>query len=77
MSESSYPPPVDKLLTYGDCSQLPRWPNYLELGIEPEHIPDLIRMATDEDLRWVDSDLLKVPTCRKLLPAIRYSAVTL
>jgi hypothetical protein len=36
------------------------WPNYLELGLGPEQIPELIRMATDEDLNWADSDSLEV-----------------
>src|SRR5260370_624667 len=55
---SSYPPPVNQLLTYGEVgSQSPdTWPNYLELGLGPEHIPDLIRMAADEKLNEADID---------------------
>ncbi len=64
MGIESYAPPVDKLLTYGDAHKHggnPQdWPEYLELGIGPEHIPDLIRMATDEELRWADSESLEV-----------------
>lgn len=60
MEINRYPPPVDKLLTYGDCRELYPWPDYLELGLGPEHIPDLIRMATDEELRWADSESLEV-----------------
>ncbi len=64
MGINSYAPPVDKLLTYGDAHEHggnPQdWPEYLELGIGPEHIPDLIRMATDEELRWADSESLEV-----------------
>jgi len=64
MGRESYTPPVDKLLTYGDGREIgenPKdWPQYLELGIGPEHIPDLIRMATDEELRWAESDTLEV-----------------
>jgi Protein of unknown function (DUF1186) len=62
MDTASYPPPVDKLLTYGDCRNI-HWPdgtNYLELGFGPEHIPDLIRMAKDPELRWAYSDTLEV-----------------
>ena len=60
-SVSEYPPPVDRLLTYGDCRELRKWPDYVaELGLGPEHIPDLIRMAMDEELRWADSDSLEV-----------------
>ncbi|HEY4033891.1 MAG TPA: DUF1186 domain-containing protein [Ktedonobacteraceae bacterium] len=55
---SSYPPPVNQLLNYGKAgSRLPEtWPNYLELGLSPEHIPDLIRIVADETLNDVDSD---------------------
>lgn len=61
-SISDYAPPVDKLLTYGEGKNAApdKWPNYLELGLGPEHIPDLIRMATDENLNWADSDSLEV-----------------
>jgi hypothetical protein len=55
-----YSPPVDRLLTYGDCRKFHQWPNYLELGLTQEHVPELIRMATDEDLHWADSDSLEV-----------------
>jgi hypothetical protein len=51
---SDYPPPVDALLTYG-VSEGPwqdEWPDYpAALGLGPEHVPDLIRMATDRELR--------------------------
>ena len=37
--------------------KIDRWPDYLtELGITSEHIPELIRMATDEELNYADSD---------------------
>src|SRR5690242_3836273 len=59
---SNYSPPIDKLLTYGqpDPAQPEKWPNYLESGIGPEHIPDLIHMATDEQLHQADSESLEV-----------------
>src|SRR2546421_7297589 len=62
MNVDTYPPPVNKLLTYGASKSVlwQNWPNYAELGIGPEHIPDLIRMATDEELRWADSESLEV-----------------
>ena len=63
MTESSYPHPVSQLLTYGDCLELPPWPeelDYLPLGFGQEHIPDLIRMALDDDIFWADSDSLEV-----------------
>src|SRR5947209_6419078 len=62
VNTSSYSPPVDQLLTYGEghLGSPDKWLNYLELGIGPAHIPDLIRMATDEKLNWADSDSLEV-----------------
>ena len=60
MTSGTYPPPVDKLLTFGDCQNLPEWPNYPELGLGPEQTPDLIRMAIDEELNHAASDSLEV-----------------
>ena len=60
MDDCGYSPPVDKLLTYGDCRGFDGWPDYLELGLTQEHVPELIRMATDEELNWADSDSLEV-----------------
>lgn len=60
MNTASYPSPVDKLLTFGDCRNLRDWPSYLELGLSAEHINDLVRMATDAELNWADSDSLEV-----------------
>lgn len=58
MSTETYAPPVAKLLAYGEPEPVlsEDWPNYLELGIGPEHIPDLIRMVADKDLRTTDPD---------------------
>jgi len=52
MGTTDYPPPVDKLLTYGrpEPSNAQYWPDYLELGLGAEHIPDLLRMTADEEL---------------------------
>ncbi len=60
--KTSYQPPVDKLLTYGESNLMKpdEWPDYRELGIGPEHIPDLIRMATDEELNEADSESREV-----------------
>jgi hypothetical protein len=61
MIATSYSPPVDKLLTLGDArDSTAHWPDYLALGLGPEHIPDLIRMATDEELHWADSESREV-----------------
>ncbi len=56
MSTITYLPPIDKLLTLGKAEPVivDNWPNYLELGIGPEHIPDLIRMARDHEIRSIE-----------------------
>jgi len=59
-TETRYPSPTSRLLTLGDCRKMREWPDYLELGIGPEHIPDLIRMALDEELHRTGSDSMKV-----------------
>ncbi|MBN1285419.1 MAG: DUF1186 domain-containing protein [Anaerolineae bacterium] len=51
-----YPPPVDKLLTLGEAAFLSRWDNYARHGFGPDHIPDLIRLATDQALLEEDSE---------------------
>lgn len=53
MPRNSYSSPVNQLLDYqpGTGQLSPdEWPDYQELGITAEDIPELIRMATDEDL---------------------------
>ncbi len=52
MNTTTYPAPVDKLLTIGkpEVVEVEDWPNYLELGLGPEHIPDLLRMLADTEL---------------------------
>ncbi len=56
MSTTTYTPPVDKLLTLGEPEPFvpEKWPNYLELGLGPEQIPDLIRMATDHEIHSIE-----------------------
>ncbi len=56
MMEHDYPSPVSELLALGACRRQSRWPEYLALGLGPEHVPDLIRMTLDEDLHRADSD---------------------
>jgi len=60
MSEPNYPFPVSELLKQGDSPGEPTWPDYRSLGLGPEHIPDLIRMATDEALHDADCESLEV-----------------
>jgi len=48
-----YPSPVDKLLTLGKPEAYSNvWQDYAALGIGPEQIPDLIRLALDNELRY-------------------------
>lgn len=48
MIERNYSDPVKKLLQLrmpeGD-----EWPDYLAMGVTPEHIPELIELVQDED----------------------------
>jgi HEAT repeat protein len=50
MDEQTYLPPVSELLTLGACEVGGEWLDYTALGIGPEHIPELIRMAMDPEL---------------------------
>ena len=59
MTTINYPQPVDKLLTLGDARNMIGWPDYLALGLGQEHIPDLVRMALDEEL-WAGPESLEV-----------------
>ena len=57
MTSTPYTFPLDKLLTLGDARPtMSRWPDYRQYGLAPEHIPDLVRMATDEELYLAGSD---------------------
>lgn len=60
MGEENYRDPVKKLLRLGDVRKFKDVPNYLTYGLKAEHIPDLIRMAIDEDLLWADSETKEV-----------------
>jgi hypothetical protein len=56
-----YQPPVEKLLTLGNCHKITNEYNYIaELGLDKKHIPDLIRMAIDQRLSGADSASLEV-----------------
>ena len=47
-----YLPPLDQLLALGrpEAGYREPWPDYLAMGFAEEHVPELIRMATDEEL---------------------------
>jgi len=49
-NERPYSQPVNMLLSRGDPGRAAQWPDYLAMGLGPEQIPELIRMATDESL---------------------------
>jgi len=52
-----YPEAVSHLLTLGEIEWNAEWADYAALGVGPEHIPDLIHLAVDEDLYEDDWDL--------------------
>jgi hypothetical protein len=53
---TDYPAPVNQLLTLGrPKGSGGEWPNYLALGLSAEHVPDLIRLATDLALNREDT----------------------
>ena len=58
----TYAAPVDQLLTLGDPRERhnPAWLRYVDLGLTQEHVPELIRMATDDELHWADGESLEV-----------------
>jgi hypothetical protein len=59
---TSYLPPLDQLLALGRPKMGSRepWPDYLGMGFTGEHVPELVRMATDAEL--VEGDAESAPT---------------
>lgn len=71
MPRNSYSSPVDQLLDYQAVTQKlspDEWPDYRELGITVDDIPELIHMATDEDLYNLDEDFFCEETLLKYAP---------
>jgi hypothetical protein len=58
--EGLYPHPVNQLISLGDVRGKRGWIDYRSLGITSDHVPDLIKMLHDQELRWADSDTLEV-----------------
>jgi hypothetical protein len=56
MTHHNYTDPVSELIELGDPRGREGWRDYTELGIGPEHIPDLIRLALDDDLAHAPTD---------------------
>ena len=52
----NYQPPVSELMKLGDVREQPKWHDYLALGLKPEHMPELVRMASDEALHDADGE---------------------
>jgi hypothetical protein len=60
MVQTTYSAPVDVLLSIGEPHGS-RWPDYLkQFNLTTADIPELIRMATDSDLNWAESESLEV-----------------
>lgn len=53
---SKYSPVLDPLLAYGECQVGKEWQDYLASGLTAEQIPELIEMATDEELYFGEPD---------------------
>jgi HEAT repeat protein len=53
-----YLPPLDRLLALGkpEVDYRVPWPDYRSTGLSAEHVPELIRMATDAELVEGDDD---------------------
>ncbi len=57
MQAADYQPPVSQLISYGmpKNDRGDQWFDYVEaFGLTDKHIPDLIRLATDEGYNWQD-----------------------
>jgi hypothetical protein len=59
----TYQEPVSRLLDYGECEMAGgepaelAWPNYAtDLGLTPEHVPELIRLACDSTLHTAEAE---------------------
>jgi Protein of unknown function (DUF1186) len=60
MVQTTYAAPVDALLSLGEPHGT-RWTDYLnQFSLTTADIPELIRMATDSDLNWAESESLEV-----------------
>lgn len=60
MVQTTYAAPVDALLSFGEPHGR-KWPDYLtQFNLTAADIPELIRMATDSDLNWSETESLEV-----------------
>jgi hypothetical protein len=56
----AYHDPVAQLLSMGDVRGMREWSDYPALGLTAEHVPELARMALDEELHWADGESAEV-----------------
>ncbi|MHB9028716.1 MAG: HEAT repeat domain-containing protein [Candidatus Latescibacterota bacterium] len=59
-TKTEYKEPVAKLLEIGEIKFHSSWLDYSKYGISADDIPELIKMATDEELNWADSESKEV-----------------
>lgn len=53
---SGYSPTVTRLIQLGEEPARGSWPDYLELGIKEEHIPELLSILADIEAFWPEGD---------------------
>jgi hypothetical protein len=53
---AAYNPPLDRLLTLGETDRQKEWLDYRQFGLGPEHVPELIGMATDPILTTLPAE---------------------
>jgi len=53
---SGYSPAVSQLIQMGEEKARGPWPDYLELGISAEHIPELLHILADIEAFWPEGD---------------------
>ncbi len=73
---NKYSTALQPLIQYGDEEVEDVMERYVQLGIGPEHIPELIRMATDEDLLWAEPESAEVYAPQHACQALLYLKAT-
>jgi hypothetical protein len=72
MSSSNYTSPVNQLFQLAPPSKIVDWSIYANLGITVEHLPELARMAIDEDLLYgeEEAEFLAPPHAWRMLAVL-------
>jgi hypothetical protein len=60
MKTEDLKPPLAELFKLGEASRSHDWPDYVSIGLGPEHVPDLIRLAVDSELNQAPRDSSEV-----------------